>query len=113
MYLKHLSHQVSNSHHHLKVKEGILDYEFINYLEMVINYNVGFFETSMEPDPNLFSNCTFQNQMQIINFLIKIMHLLNMIEDYSEKQVKIKKDNVMLHLLTPNVIRSQKLSEYY
>jgi len=36
-----------------------------------------------------------------------------MIEDYSEKQVKIKKDKVMLHLLTPNVIRSQKLYEYY
>lgn len=59
IYLKHLTHQVSKSHQHLKVKEGILDFEFINYLEMMINYNVGFFETSMEPDPQLFGNCTF------------------------------------------------------
>jgi len=54
-----------NSHRHIHphVRASILDFEFMNYVEMVVNYGIGFFENSTDSDPVLFTYCKQRSQI--------------------------------------------------
>ena len=51
---------------HPRVTDHVLELEFINYIEIAVNYGVGLFEKSMDPHPTLFDNCTYNAQLEIV-----------------------------------------------
>ena len=45
------------------MQETILDYQFMNYVEMLVNYGIGFFEYTTDSDPILFTYCKQRSQI--------------------------------------------------